>query len=324
MLFIHTYKNTIYPVSIDRGILSKQKKNILIIEDSLAVATLIQDFLKKLGYHDIEICTNGGSGIQVFEDLVNSNKMPVIILDYSLPDMNANDIMSELFIISPNAKIIIQSASEKTDESIKDVLRHGAYQYLEKPIRFENIKTTMEILEKENKILENEPIDNTKETDALLKSSTRISLARISEYTGKKNEEVLEYLNKLKEEQKVVQLEDIKEISCNMCGSVKIGQNFHCSGCNGSNFKHGKLIEHFKCGNVSVEDSYTNDICPKCHKEIKIIGVDYKVIDNYYICNDCQEKFPEPTMDYVCIRCNNKFKLEQAKWITSEGFRSSL
>ena len=304
--------------------MSKQKKNILIIEDSLAVATLIQDFLKKLGYNDIEICTSGKTGIQVFGDLVNSNKMPVIILDYSLPDMNANDIMSELFIISPNAKIIIQSASEKTDESIKDVLRHGAYQYLEKPIRFENIKTTMEILEKENKILENEPVDNTKETDALLKSSTRISLARISEYTGKKKEEVLEYLNKLKEEQKVVQLEDIKEISCNMCSSVKIGQNFHCSGCNSSNFKHGKLIEHFKCGNVSVEDSYKNDTCPKCHKEIKIIGVDYKVIDNYYICNDCQEKFPEPTMDYVCIRCNNKFKLEQAKWNTSEGFRSSL
>jgi len=303
--------------------MSKQKKNILIIEDSLAVATLIQDFLKKLNYADIEICTSGITGIQVFEDLVNSNKMPVIILDYSLPDMNANDIMSELFTISPNVKIIIESASEKTDESIKDVLRHGAYQYLEKPIRFENIKTTMEILEKEDKILESKPVDNAKEIDSFLKSSKWISLARISEYSGKKKEEILEYLKKLKEEEKVIQLEDIKEVSCNMCGSVKIGQSFHCHGCNSSNFKHGKLIEHFKCGNVSVEDSYKNDICPKCHKEIKIIGVDYKVIDNYYICSDCEEKFPEPTMDYVCIRCNNRFKLEQAKWITSEGFRSN-
>lgn len=302
--------------------MSKQKKNILIIEDSLAVATLIQDFLKKLNYDNIEICTSGRTGIQVFEDLVNSNKMPVIILDYSLPDMNANDIMSELFAIRPNAKIIIESANEKTDDSIKDVLRHGAYQYLEKPIRFENIKNTMEILEEEDKILENEP-ENNKEIDSFLKSSTWISLARISEYSEKKKEEVLEYLKKLKEEKKVFQLEDIKEISCNSCGSVKIGQNFSCTGCNSSNFKHGKLIEHFKCGNVSVEDSYKNDICPKCHKEIKIIGVDYKVIDNYYICSDCQEKFPEPTMEYVCIRCNNKFKLEQAKWITSEGFRST-
>lgn len=303
--------------------MSKQKKNILIIEDSLAVATLIQDFLKRLNYDDIKICTSGRTGIQVFGDLVNSNKTPVIILDYSLSDMNANDIMSELFTIHPNAKIIIESASEKTDESIKDVLRHGAYQYLEKPIRFENIKNTMEILEEEDKILENEPVNNAKEIDSFLKSSTWISLARISEYTGKKKEEVLDYLKKLKENEKVVQLEDIKEISCNMCGSVKIGQNFHCTACNSSNFKHDKLIEHFKCGNVSLEDSYKNNICPKCHKEIKIIGVDYRIMDNYYICSNCGEKFPEPTMDYVCIRCNNKFKLEQAKWITSEGFRST-
>jgi response regulator of citrate/malate metabolism len=302
--------------------MSFQKKSVLIIEDSLAVATLIQDFLKKLNYQNIKICNNGKSGIQVFNELVNSDKMPIVILDYSLPDMNADDIMSEIFRIRSDAKIIIETANERTEESIKDVLRHGAYQYIEKPIRFENIKSTMEILEEEDKIIENTSDDNHKEMDSLLNSSTQISLARISEYTGKKREEVLEYLKKLKDEGKVVPIENIKEISCNMCNSVKIGQNFSCPSCSKTNFKQGKLIEHFKCGNVSIEDSYKDNVCPKCHKEIKIIGVDYKTIDNYYICSDCGEKFSEPIIEYMCIRCNNKFKLEQAKWITSEGFRS--
>ena len=304
-------------------IMSLQKRNILIIEDSLAVGTLIQDFLKRLNYNNIKICNTGRSGIQVFEELVNSGKIPVVILDYSLPDMNADDIMSEIFRIRPDAKIIIETASERTDDSIKNVMRQGAYQYIEKPIRFESLKSTMEILEEEDKIIVNAPTDNHKEMDSLLNSSTRISLARISEYTGKKSEEVLEYLKELKDKGKVIQIESIKEISCNICNSVKIGQNFSCPSCNKTNFKQGRLIEHFKCGNVSVEDSYTNNICPKCHKDIKIIGVDYKVIDNYYVCKDCGEKFPEPTIDYMCIKCNNKFKLEQAKWITSEGFRST-
>jgi len=303
--------------------LSLQKKSVLIIEDSLAVATLIQDFLKKLNYQNVIICNNGKSGIQVFGELVNSDKMPIVILDYSLSDMNAHDIMSEIFRIRSDAKIIIETANERTDESIKDVLRQGAYQYIEKPIRFENIKSAMAILEKEDKIIENASDDNPKEMDSLLRSTMRISLARISEYTGKKREEVLEYLKKLKDEGGVVPIESIKDISCNMCDSVKIEQNFSCPSCNKTNFKQGKLIEHFKCGNVSIEDSYKNDICPKCHKEIKIIGVDYKTIDNYYVCSDCGEKFPEPIIEYVCIRCNNKFKLEQAKWITSEGFRST-
>ena len=303
--------------------MSLQKKNILIIEDSIAIAVLIQDFLKKLNYQNIEICNSGRSGIQVFEELVKANKIPVVILDYSLPDMNADDIMSEIFRIRPDAKVIIETASERTDDTIKDVLRHGAYQYIEKPIRFESIKSTMEILEEEDKTLEDTPAGDHKEIDSLLISSTRISLARVSEYTGKKTEEVLECFKKLKDEGKVVSIESIKEVSCNMRDSVKIGQNFSCPSCNKTNFKQGKLIEHFKCGNVSIEDSYKNNICPKCHKEIKIIGVDYKTIDNYYICADCGEKFPEPLIQYVCIRCRNKFKLDQAKWITSEGFRST-
>src|SRR5438445_558729 len=204
------------------NIMSLQKKNILIIEDSMAIATLIQDFLKRLNYQNIQICNDGRSGIKIFEELVNSNKMPIVMLDYSLPDMNADDIMSEIFNIRPDAKIIIETANERTDESIKNVLRHGAYQYIEKPIRFENIKNTMEILEEEDKTFETVSLDNHNEMDSLLKSSTRISLARLSEYTGKKNEEVLEYLNNLKDNGKIAQIENIKEISCNSCNSVKI------------------------------------------------------------------------------------------------------
>lgn len=301
---------------------TSQKKCILIIEDSLAVATLIQDFLQKLGYQDIYICDNGETGIRVFKELVKANKSPIILLDYTLSDMNADAVMTEIFAMRPDTKIIIESASEKTDEAIKNVLRHGAYQYLEKPIRFENLKNTMQILEEEDKILENKPQDTHKQIGSLLNSSVQISLARISEYCNMKKEEALERLKQLESERRVVKLQDIKEISCNMCGSVKIGQTFHCPACNSSNFKHGKLIEHFKCGNISLAETYQGNICSKCHKEIKTIGVDYRVLENYYVCNDCGDKFAEPSYEYLCLRCNNRFKLDHAKWITSEGFRA--
>ena len=301
---------------------ASSQKSILIIEDSLAVATLIQDFLKKLGYQNVHICDSGRTGIQVFEELLKSGKSPIVLLDYSLPDMNADAVMSEIFAMRPDAKVIIESANEKTDETIKNVLRYGAYEYLEKPIRFENLKNTMQILEEEDRILENKPPETKKQIGSLLNSSVQISLARISEYCNMKKEDVLEHLKQLESDGKIVRLDDIKEISCNMCGSVKIGQTFHCPSCNSSNFKHGKLIEHFMCGNVSLEESYKNNTCPKCRKEIRTIGVDYKVLENYYICNDCDDKFAEPSQEYLCLHCNNRFKLDQAKWITSEGFRA--
>ena len=301
---------------------ASSQKSILIIEDSLAVATLIQDFLKKLGYQNVHICDSGRTGIQVFEELLKSDKSPIVLLDYSLPDMNADAVMSEIFAMRPDAKVIIESANEKTDETIKNALRYGAYEYLEKPIRFENLKNTMLILEEEDRILENKPPETKKQIGSLLNSSVQISLARISEYCNMKKKDVLEHLKQLESDRKIVRLDDIKEISCNMCGSVKIGQTFHCPSCNSSNFKHGKLIEHFKCGNVSLEESYKNNTCPKCRKEIRTIGVDYKVLENYYVCNDCDDKFAEPSQEYLCLHCNNRFKLDQAKWITSEGFRA--
>ena len=301
---------------------TSQKKSILIIEDSLAVATLIQDFLKKLGYQDVHLCNSGRTGIQVFEELVKAGTLPILLLDYSLPDMNADAIMSEIFAIRPDTKVIIESANEKTEETIKNVLRYGAYEYLEKPIRFENLKNAILVLEEEDKILENKPQDTNNQIDSLLNSSAQISLARISEYCNMKKEEALQHLKQLESDSKIIRLENIKEISCSMCGSVKVGQTFHCPSCNSSNFKHGKLIEHFKCGNVTFEESYKNNICPKCHKEIKTIGMDYKVLENYYICTDCGDKFAEPSYDYLCLHCSNRFKLDQAKWTTSEGFRA--
>ena len=83
----------------------------------------------------------------------------------------------------------------------------------------------------------------------------------------------------------------------------------------------GQLIEHYSCGNVSIADSYKNDICPKCHKKIEVLGVNYKVLDNYYICNDCDEKFDELQFYYQCLKCDSKFKLEQAIWKTSPNFK---
>jgi response regulator of citrate/malate metabolism len=300
---------------------SSKQKIILIIEDSVAVATIIQDFLQKLGYQNIHICNSGRTGIDVFEELVKSGKKPIVLLDYSLSDMNADAVMVQIFALRPDTKVIIESAYEKSHDTIKSVLRYGAYQYIEKPIRFENLKNAMTILEEEDKLIENKLPQAQKQIGSLLNSTVQISLARIAEYCNMTKDEVLEHMKQLESKGKVIRLENIKEISCSMCSSVQIRQTFHCPACNSSNFKHCKLIEHFKCGNVSFEESYKSNICPKCHEEIKTIEIDYRTIENY-VCNDCGKILAQSSYEYLCLRCNSKFKLDEAKWITSEGFRS--
>ena len=73
---------------------------------------------------------------------------------------------------------------------------------------------------------------------------------------------------------KIVALDNILEISCNSCGSLKLAQLFQCPACKESKFEQTKLIEHFDCGNFSEDSKYENDKDPKCKKQIKALGVD--------------------------------------------------
>lgn len=307
---------------MEADLVSGRKNDVLIIEDSMATTILLRDFLKKLGYENIESCTNGKTGIRVFSELESSGKKPVVLLDFHLPDMNAKEVMSSIFDIRPDAKIILETADSKSDEPIKDALRGGAYLYIEKPIRFENLKNVFETLEEERTILEENPSEDLEKITSLLKSSSRMSFARLAEYSGTERISLEKYLLQLEDKKIIMKISDIKEVSCSQCSSLRILPNFFCPACKSTNFIQGKLIEHFKCGNVSVEDSYKENKCPKCHKEIKIIGVDYKSMDNYYICQDCGDKFPEPSQDYFCVKCSNRFPLEQAKWVSSHGYKT--
>lgn len=311
------------------------KAPVLIIEDSLAVGMLLSEFLKKLGYADIRLATKGQEGVSLFKEAADAGENPLIFLDYNLPDCTANSVMSRILTLKPYTKIIIETANSKEDDSIKEVIGLGAYHYIQKPIRFHEIEEIIKILEEEEAFLEKET-DQVKELknavkkteeeitehiDFILKSINQISLNKISSILKVSNDLILPYLQKLEQDGKIIKIDDKKEIACNECDSVRTSQIFYCPNCKSSNFKLGKLIEHYDCGNITEENTYTDDICPNCKKEIKALGVDYRVMQNHYICNNCEEFFPEISIEYLCLNCENKFKIDNARWKSSRNYK---
>jgi len=307
---------------------------VLIIEDSPAVGMLLAEFMRKLGYEDIKTAESGRAGISLFKEMVEKDITPLIFLDYNLPDSTANSIMSQILPIKPFTKIIIETANGKEEDSIKEVIGLGAYHYLQKPIHFNEVEKIITILEEEESYLEKkskqtelpkeDDIDEEKITehiDFILKTTHQISLNKIIQILGFSNDFIETYLKKLESEGRIVKLDNKKEIACNQCDSIRTSQVFYCPNCKNSNFKLGKLIEHYDCGNISEENTYQNDFCPNCKKEIKALGVDYRVMQNHYTCNDCNEFFPEISTSYICLKCENKFKLEEARWKSSMNYK---
>jgi len=312
--------------------MSQTKNQILIIEDSKATALLLNDYLKGMGYSDIHICEDGRSGIDTFKDIHSKGSTPIVLLDYFLPDMDARSIMTQLLELDPNVRVILETATEKSDMGVTELIRRGIYQYLEKPIRLEKLREVIETLEKEKEFFAREDAQLTllkqaeeelyQQIDFLLTSHKQISLAMIEQFTESYSDEVSSYLDELESKGKVVKLENKRDICCNECNSVKTIQIFYCPLCKASDFKAAKLIEHYNCGNVAEARKYENDICPKCKKEIKLVGTDYKVLENHYVCNSCSDVFPDIGSHYLCLKCENKFKLEEARWKTSPYYKA--
>ena len=311
------------------------KQPILIVEDSKAVTLLLKSFLERLEYVDVHTSETGSDAIKIFKKLTKANTPPIVLLDFNLPDMACHSVLTQILDIQPNARVILETATEQTDEGVKDLIRLGIYQYLEKPIRFDTLKNVFETLEKEDSFLHKESeqlqkLEDMKEkvtnevvdrVDFILKSSKQVSLNLIEQMIGFSDEAIQQHLNELEKNGTIINLGEKKEVSCNKCNSVRTTQIFSCTSCNSPHFRLGKLIEHYPCGNVSEENTYKNDQCPSCNKERKALGVDYRVMPNHYICNNCGDVFSELASDFLCLNCENKFSLNDVNWQSSNTYK---
>ena len=89
---------------------------------------------------------------------------------------------------------------------------------------------------------------------------------------------------------------------CPSCGSVRI--------------RIVEFIHHYSCGYIGPVDEFIKGdrlVCPKCHEELKHIGVDYDKPLEKYICDDCGARFLEPDIDVLCANCKKKFKPEDVE-----------
>ena len=300
---------------------------VLIVEDSPAIGMLLKSYLEKLGYSQIHICETGATAITTFTNLLSENMQPIVLLDYMLPDMDARSILTQMLEMLPTVKVILETASSKDEDSIKDLIRLGVYHYLEKPIRFESLKNIITILEEEESILnesssqKSEVDDGYQLIDRQFNTYKRASIERLIDQTKFSEKNILKYIKKLESAGNIVALDTIREISCNSCGSLKLAQLFQCPSCKVSKFEQIKLIEHFDCGNFSEDSTYENDKCPKCKKQIKALGVDYRILSNRYVCQNCGEVFQDVYILFLCLKCNNTFKLDDGKWKESMEYK---
>lgn len=112
-----------------------------------------------------------------------------------------------------------------------------------------------------------------------------------------------------------------KEIGCPRDGSINISLKRHCPQCNSTNISKKELIEHVPCGYIGPEDSFKEQICPKCHKKLEKVGVDYVKHGQQLVCGQCGHFFQEPVVKAVCAQDKNVFLLTEAKEVELYAYK---
>jgi len=115
-----------------------------------------------------------------------------------------------------------------------------------------------------------------------------------------------------------------KLLFCSSCRSPNLRPTLRCPKCNSGDIAKGRILEHFSCGNIGLEEEYMaagKYICPKCKKELKFLGTDYRSLGINYKCHNCGEIFGEASQGWQCLKCSLSFANSEAKETAMYSYR---
>jgi DNA-binding NtrC family response regulator len=111
---------------------------ILVVEDEPEMRRLLEDELYVAGY---DVLSAPGA-VEALERL-DSAAVDVVVTDLIMPGMKGNDLLLEIRARDPHIPVIIMTAFGSIDSAIES-MKGGAYHYVTKPFRMEQLVRTIE------------------------------------------------------------------------------------------------------------------------------------------------------------------------------------
>jgi len=127
---------------------------IVIIDDSKAIVTKLQNYVEKLGYSEIHVFKNGKDGVKGCKKLFSENKEPIILLDMGLPDLEGDVVATKLLKDKVNLQIVVITADEKTTKRVNKTISTGVSAFIQKPFTLDEFKKAIDVAESEYSLLQ--------------------------------------------------------------------------------------------------------------------------------------------------------------------------
>lgn len=111
---------------------------ILIVDDEDLIRWSLHQKLTNWGYHPLE-AADGNTAIEMAE----AESPDAILLDIQLPDKNGLEVLKAVRETNPRVVVIIMTAYGVLEDAVA-ALRLGAYDFVSKPLNFEELRSTLQ------------------------------------------------------------------------------------------------------------------------------------------------------------------------------------
>lgn len=128
--------------------MERTSAHLLIVDDDQVTLDLLKEVLLKEGYQ-VTTASNGEEAIALGKD----HLFDIVITDVRMKDIDGMEVLRSFKKISPDTSVILITAFGSMDTAI-EAIREGAFDYISKPFRLEEIRHTVKRSLEQRKILE--------------------------------------------------------------------------------------------------------------------------------------------------------------------------
>jgi len=112
--------------------------SVLVVDDDPAIRLILSDFLSQEGYR-VFVAKEGSEAL----DLMRTHHVDLLLLDIDMPGMNGLGVLKRIKELSEDPLVIMLSALQDVKLAVQ-AMKLGAYDYLSKPVNFEEVKLVIE------------------------------------------------------------------------------------------------------------------------------------------------------------------------------------
>jgi DNA-binding NtrC family response regulator len=114
-----------------------ERSKVLVVEDDEMIRSLFEDTLVGLGYQ----VTTASTGARAL-DLIHGQLFDTVLCDIRMPEMDGLEILRQIKRHDPSVEVIMVTGYPAVQTAV-EALKLGAYDYLAKPVRLEELQHVM-------------------------------------------------------------------------------------------------------------------------------------------------------------------------------------